>query len=132
MPDGKLLGRLRATALFAMLVGTVGSVGLMLRAGHPPLFLRVLFVIWVLSPYATLLVADVVSKRWSVLSRAALYVVTLAVTLGSLAVYGADALEPPKAKAALVYVVVPPASCLLMAIVVAIAALLSGRASTRR
>jgi hypothetical protein len=54
----------------------------------------------------------------------------LVVTLGALAIYGHDALRPP-AKAAAVYVVVPPASWLLSAIVLGIAAFLSGRLSRR-
>src|SRR5713226_4949856 len=93
--DG-FLGRLRATGLIAVLFGAAGSVGLMLRAGHPPLFLRVLFLIWVLSPFAALLLADMVSKRWPVLTRATLYSVMLVITVGSLAIYGHDALWPRK------------------------------------
>jgi hypothetical protein len=97
----------------------------MLRAGHPPLLLRVLFVIWVLSPFMALVLADMVSKRWSVLARATLYGAMLVVTVGSLAIYGDDALRPRKAQAAFVFVVVPPASWLLLAIVVPTAALIS-------
>jgi hypothetical protein len=130
-PDGGFLRPLRAVALVALLAGAVGSEGLMFRAGHPPFLLRVLFVIWVLSPFAALLAADMlanmVSKRWSIPTRATLYSVMLVIALGSLAVYVADALGPPKSKAAVAYVVVPTASWLLLAIVVPIAALLSRR-----
>jgi hypothetical protein len=123
----KFLGPLRAVALVAALAGAVGSVVLMFRAGHPPVLLRVLFVIWVLSPFAALLSADALSKGWSMVTRATLYSVMLVIALGSLAIYGADALGPPKSKAAVVYVVVPTASWLLLAIVIPIAALLSRR-----
>ena len=130
--EGGFLGRLRAAALIAVLVGAVGSVGLMLRAGRrSPRLLLVLFAIWVLSPFMALVLANVVSKRWSVLTRATLYSVTLVVTLGSLAIYGDDALGHRRAQAAFVYVVVPPVSWLLVAIVVPIAALISGRLSRR-
>ena len=71
--DGGLLYLLRGLALVAVVAGAVGSLGLMLRAGHPPLFLRVLFAIWVLSPFVAFLVAHVVSKSWSVLTRATLH-----------------------------------------------------------
>lgn len=65
------------------------------------------------------------------MTRAALYGVMLVVTLGSLAIYGDDAMGHRTAKAAFVYVAVPPASWLLTAIVVPIAALISRRQSGR-
>ena len=131
-PDGGFLGLLRAAALIALLGGAGGSVGLLLRAGQrSPRLLLVLFVIWVLSPFMALVLAEVVSKRWSVLTRATLYSVMLVVTLGSLAIYGNDAWRPPRTQAAFVFVVVPPASWLLIAIVVSMAALISDRLSRR-
>jgi hypothetical protein len=99
----------------------------MFRAGHPPLFLVVLFTGWVLSPFVALVLADIASKRWSALTRAALYGVMLVLAVGSLAIYGDDALRPRRAQAAFVFVVVPPASWLLIATVVPIAALISRR-----
>ncbi|HUE24409.1 MAG TPA: hypothetical protein VMQ86_22190 [Bryobacteraceae bacterium] len=91
----------------------------------------VLFAVWVLSPFMALVAAGAVSKRWPVLTRAALYTLTLVLTLGSWAIYGYVALGPPRAKTAAVFVVVPPASWLLIAIVVPVAALLSGSLSHR-
>lgn len=118
-PEGGFVGRLRAAALIAVLAGAAGSIGLMLRAGQrSPRILLVLFAIWVLSPFVALVLAHVVSKRWSVPTRATLYSVMLVATLGSLAIYGEDALRPRKAQPAFVYVAVPPASWLLTAIVV--------------
>jgi hypothetical protein len=120
---------LRLAALSAMLAGGVGSLGLTLRAGHrnPSRILILLFAIWVLSPFAALGWACMASQRWSNLTQAALYCVTLAVALVSLITYGVVALGPPRAQTAFVFVVVPPASWLLMAIVVPIAALISRR-----
>ena len=130
--DGGFFGLLRATALSAVVTGAAGSIGLLFHASrHPPLILMVLFVIWVLAPFAALVLAEAVSKRWSVFARTALYSVMLVVTLVSLAVYGDDALGHRWAKAAVVYVIVPPASLLLIAIVVPLAAFLSGRRSLR-
>jgi hypothetical protein len=127
------LGLLRATALAAVLVGAVGSVGLTLHAGrrNPSRLLMVLFTLWVLSPFVALVLASVAAKRWSFPTRATLYVVMLVVTLGSLAIYGDVALGPPRAKTAFFFLVVPPASWLLIAIAVPIAALISGRRSRR-
>ena len=89
-PDGGFLGLLRAVALIAVVAGALGSVGLMLWVGHrnPSRVLLVLFAIWDLSPFIALVLADIVSKRWSVLTRATLYGVMLILTLGSLAFYG--------------------------------------------
>ena len=129
-PDDGPRAAMRTVALVAMVVGSLGSVGLMLYVGQrAPPFLLVLFLGWVLAPFAGLAWAKVVSKRWSVLNRATLYIVMLAVTLGSLAVYAHDAWRPRQAQAAFVYVAVPPVSWLLIAIVLAAAALISRRLS---
>jgi hypothetical protein len=129
-PDGGFLGVLRAVAWIAVVAGAGGSVGLMLRAGHhTPRLLLILFVIWVLSPFVALAWANVVSKRWSVPTRAALYCVTLVLTLVSLAIYGGLVSPPAGSARAFVFVAVPPASWLLMAIVVPLAALISRRRS---
>ncbi len=132
-PDGSLLGLLHAVSLIAVVAGAMGSLGLMLRAGQrtPPLLL-VLFTIWVLSPFAALAWANVVSKRWSVVTRATLYCVTLVVTLGSLASYSELVVVRPAGSAnAFLFVAVPPASWVSMTIVVGMAALISGRLSRR-
>ena len=129
-PDGGFLSLLRAVALIAVVAGAVGSGGLMLRAGRStPRLLLVLFVIWVLSPFVALAWANMVSKRWTVLTRATLYCVTLVITLGSLAIYGGVVLTSAGSPRAFVFVVVPAGSWLLMAIVVPIAALISRRLS---
>jgi hypothetical protein len=127
--EGGFLALLRAAALVAVLVGAAGSVSLMLHVGrrkHSPRLLLVLFAIWLLSPFAALVLAHVISKRWSVLTRATLYSVMLVLTLGSLAIYGDVALGPLSAKTVPVFVIVPAASWLLIAMVISIAGLLSG------
>ena len=129
--EGGFLGFIHGSALIAVLAGAVGSVGLMLHAGrnNPSRLLLVLFALWVLSPFLALVLANMVSKRWSVLTRATLYTVMLLLTVGSLAAYGVVALGPPRPKTAFAFVVVPPASWLLIGIVLTIAALVSGRPS---
>jgi hypothetical protein len=131
-PEGRFLGRLRAVALVALAVGAAGSFALFLRAGQrTPRLLLAGMAIWVLSPFIVLAWANVIAKRWSSLSRATLYGVILAVTLGSLAVYADDAMGHRRPQAAFVYVLVPPVSWLLMAIALAAAAFSSGRLSRR-
>ena len=129
--DGRFLGVLRAVGLIAVAAGAVGSIGFMLRAGNPPLFLRVLFAVWVLSPFVALLFAHVVSKRWPVLTRATLYSLMVIVTVGSLAFYGNVVFGPPRPKPASVFLLVPLGSWLLMTIAVSIAAFISRRLSVR-
>ena len=86
------------------------------------------FTIWVLSPFVGLAWANIVSKRWSVLTCATLYGVTLVLALGSLAIYGdMVVVAPPGSANAFKFVVVAPGSWLIMAIVVPMAALVSGR-----
>lgn len=121
-----MVGVLRAVALIAVGAGGVGSVGLMLRASqHPPRFLLVLFVIWVLSPFVALAWTNLVSKHWSLLIRTTLYGVTVVITLASLAIYGGLVLPPAASPRAAIFVAVPPASWLLMTIAIVIAALIS-------
>jgi hypothetical protein len=81
--EGGFLGLLHSAALIAVLAGAVGSDGLMLRAGYrnPSRLLLVLFALWVLSPFIALVLANMVSKRWSVLTRATLYTVMLVLTV---------------------------------------------------
>jgi hypothetical protein len=112
-------------------VGAAGSIGLMLRAGErTPRFLLVLFTGWVLSPFVALLWANILSKHWSLVTRWTLYCVTFVVTLGSVAIYGELVdVRPPGSASAFLWVAVPPASWLFMAIVVPMAALVSSRMS---
>jgi len=104
----------------------------MLWVGHrnPSRFLLVLFLIWDLSPFLALVLANMVSKRWSANTRATLYVVMLILSLSSLALYG-DVVWRPRPQPAFMFLVVPLGSWLLMTTVVPIAALISGRQSRR-
>ena len=125
-PEGGFLGRLRIAALVAVLAGAAGSVGLMFRAGRSSdeRLLVILIAGWVLAPFTALVLAHMLSRRWSAPTRATLYCLMLVLTLGSLAIYVGDALGPPTTA---VYVGVPLASWLLIALVVPIAAFIPGR-----
>jgi hypothetical protein len=131
-PEGHSL--LRTTSTIAVVAGAGGSVGLTLYAGRhsDSLTLKVLFAVWVLSPFLGLILAGVATRLWSIFTRSARYSAMLVVSLGSLAVYGVRVLRPPKAHAAFVFVVVPLASWLLIAVVVPLASWLSGRESRRK
>ena len=127
--EGRFFGLLRRAAVIGLGAGAAGSVGFMLYAGQrvgAPRFLLGLFAMWVVSPFAILAAGHIVSKRWSVLTRATLYGMTSVVTVASLAIYGAAAFGPSRPKTA-VFVIVAPASWLLMAIVAIVVAAVGRR-----
>ena len=117
--------RLRTAARLAALAGVVGTIGFLLHAGQrTPRFLLLIMAAWVLSPYAILALLDRFVARASS-ARVALYGVTMLVAATSLVVYGADAVRPLAARSAVPYVLVPPVSWTVIAIVVTVAALRS-------
>jgi len=111
--------------------GAVSSVALMLQVGQrddstiPPLLL-VLFTGWVVSPFAALLLTEIVAKRRSI-ERATLHWMMLIVTVTSLAIYAYVAFAPPKPQPAFWFLIVPLASWVLLAI-----AVIASRRRTRR
>ena len=120
-PGTGLIG-LRSAALLALVFGAVGSIGLLRHAPqHPPPFLAVLFVIWVVAPFVFLAVANFVSTNWPIPVRKVLYVVTLVVTVASLAIYLDDKFSHRTIHPAGVWVAVPPASIILSGVAIAIA-----------
>jgi hypothetical protein len=120
-------GVLRAVGRPAAVVGAMGSVGLMIWVGHrnPSWLLLLMFVIWVIAPFAGLILADMRSANWSMLTRATLHALMLILAVGSLAAY-ADVLLRPRSQPAAMFLVVPVLSWLLMAIALTVAMLMSG------
>jgi hypothetical protein len=130
MPPGPVLHYLRAAALITVVAGAVGSVGLTIHAGRStPRFLLVLFIIWVLSPFAALAWANLAAKDWLCLTQATLYCVTFVISLGSLAIYGGLIPPPAGSAPAFVFVAVPPGAWLLMVLAVPSTALILRRRS---
>ena len=117
------LNFLRIVALIVLLVGAAASLVLMFNAGRnqKSIFLIVLFTVWVLSPFAAVFAANVIARRWSIPTRASLYLLMLFITLGSLFSYG-GLLNPPGTKPAFKFLIVPLVSWLLIVIVFLIAA----------
>jgi hypothetical protein len=95
----------------------------MLYAGRHQrsLILLLLFAGWTVSPFLAAAFACVISKRRPGAARAALSIVTLILTLGSLVVYAATAFGYTSAKVGFVFLVGPFLSWVLLAIVAAIA-----------
>ncbi len=122
--------RREPVGVLAPLVGCVVSVWLMLRAAPPdcsPVLLG-LFAIWVLSPFAALLLLCTTCGRWAILTRTALIGLTLGLTTGTLAIYGV-APSPDHANMAFPFVVVPMGAWFLIASVLPIVGLMSRRLS---
>src|SRR5258708_35556276 len=113
---------LRKIALVVIVAGAGASLAFMLHTGrnNNSVLLVVLFAIWVLSPFAGLLVATMISTRWLPATRVSLYCLVLVITIGSMIGYS-GALTPPGAKPAAIFLIVPLLSWVLMAIVILVA-----------
>jgi len=131
--NGPFLRLLRTATLVSAAVGAIGSLAFMFRAGQDsPRILLVLFTFWILAPFAALLWAVIVPKRWSAVTRATLYWVTIVVAAASVAIYGDLVhVKPAGSPNAFLFVIVPPVSVAFIAIAVGMAALISGRTSRR-
>lgn len=115
---GRPLGVFHALALLAVMMGAAVSIGLMLFAGsrQRSLVLIGLFIGWVLSPFAALAWAGLVSKGWPPFARATLYGLMLLVTLVSLGMYDGVLPMPPGSRPAAVFLMVPLGSWVLIVI----------------
>jgi hypothetical protein len=125
------LKSLRLAALLAVVAGAASSIYFMLRIGHSQNVLTALFTVWVLAPFVAAVLADVVSRSSSTMARATLYAVMLVLAVVSPAIYGSVALGPPRPQPAFWFLMLPFASCLLLAITVPLARLVSDRRSHR-
>jgi ABC-type Mn2+/Zn2+ transport system permease subunit len=115
---------LRTTAFTAVLVATIVSVGLMLRACrfNDSEVALALIAVWILSPMAALVLAEVVAKRWLIFGRATVHCLMLVVASGSMIIYAIDLFVPLSPRRGFPYALVPAASWLLIAMVLAVAA----------
>jgi biotin transporter BioY len=90
------------------------------------MFLIVLFTTWMLSPFVGLLLANKISKRWTVLTRVTLYWLMIVLTIGSLISYS-GAFSPLVTKPAFKFLVIPFISWLLIVTVIPIVSRLSNK-----
>jgi hypothetical protein len=117
------LAGLRSGALIAVVFGAVAAIGLLRHAQqHPPPLIVLLFVIWVAAPFALLGTANFLSKVWPLPIRKTLYVLTLVVVAASLAIYVDDNFGHRTTHPAKVWVAVPPASVIVSAFALGLAA----------
>jgi hypothetical protein len=106
-----------------MLVGAAATVAVLLYRGrHNSSWLLLAGMsVWVLSPLALLAIAGAASRRWSDSARATLRALMVVVPLGSLLIYAVDTVRQLGSTNAFVFVALPPASWLLIVVVLAIA-----------
>lgn len=124
---------LRSAALVAVVLGALGSIGLLRHAQqHPPPFLILLFIVWVSAPFVILGGANVLSPRWPAAVGKTLHIVTIFIAVASLAIYFDDNVAHRTAKPAFVYVATPPVSVLLSSVAVGAVSLIEKRKARSR
>jgi hypothetical protein len=117
-------GMLPAVALGGAVAGAICAVGFTTYAGArvgSPLVLRLLFGVWVCSPFAALLMGRAMSGSWRPSMRGALHAVTLLIAAGSPLAYAYFALGVARPATA-AFVVIAPASWLVTAVALGAAA----------
>jgi hypothetical protein len=126
-------GVLRAIATVVVLIAAVASLIMVIRAGrhNRSVLLPILFILWVISPFAALLIANRISKPWSPHTRITLYWLMLIISMGCLVGY-CGLLSPPGTKPAFVFLITPAMAWLLIVTAIPIAAAVSRRKQRRR
>jgi hypothetical protein len=115
--------RLQNSVVLITIACWVGSLCMMAITGHrnPSTVLLGMFALWVSLPFLALLWASGRSYPWPSRVRTALYVMMVVVSVASLAIYGRVAFGPPAGPPARAFLLVPPASCLVSAVVLLVA-----------
>jgi hypothetical protein len=118
MKKNLLLRIIWIVAFLSILIGAIGSLILTLHAGNrnKSVFLPVLFVIWVLSPYVALTASTLKPKNQSITSRIVLYVTAIIISLYPLLGYS-GILNLPNAKHAAIFLITPLISWIIIVIV---------------
>jgi cell division protein FtsW (lipid II flippase) len=121
--DFRALVAFRAAAFVALVVGAAASLVFEVRGGrrNPSQLLIAGIALWVLSPYFLLLIANASSRRWSTRGRLMLHCLTVILALVPPIFYADQSLRPANTSAAFLFVAIPPALWLVIAIVIAIA-----------
>jgi hypothetical protein len=127
MKENFTLRVFRILSFIIVLAGAIVSLRFVLHGGknNKSVLLVCLFVIWVLSPFIALFLANLVSTKWSVLVRIALYSIVLLITAGSLIVYAG--VIPAGTKPAFKFLVIPLISWIFILVFIPAAISISRR-----
>jgi hypothetical protein len=111
----------RNLCLEVLLIGGAISLTFMFKAvrNNDSVLLKLLFLIWVASPFVALTAVHFISRGWSAISIKIICILMLVIATGSLIGY-AGLLSPHGSKPAFIFLVVPLVSWLLMAVVMPI------------
>jgi hypothetical protein len=106
----------RTFALGVLTAGALSSIYITMQAGqnNGSALLVILFVLWVLSPFVILLVADSVSKHWSERTRFSFYILMILLTIVSVILYSGN-FEFPGFKPAFIFLMTPLVTWLFLA-----------------
>ena len=112
------LNLLQTVAIIVAIVGAIGSLYFMFRAGRnqKSIFLMALFTAWVLSPFVGLFLATRTSNRWTIPTNGSLYWLMVILAIGSLVAYS-GALTPSGTKGAFIFLVAPFTSWVVILLV---------------
>jgi hypothetical protein len=112
---------LRIIALVVFAIGWIVSLGFTLHAGHNnrSVFLVILFLGWVSSPFLGQLVAASLSRHRPVVTRKAFYILMILLSIGSVVGYS-GVLSPAGMKPAFIFLVIPLISWVLIMIIITV------------
>jgi hypothetical protein len=110
---------LRTASLAILLMAAVGSVAFVLWAGrnNNSIFLRLLFGLWVFSPFLALLMSHIISKKWAAPVQKTTYILTIGISACALFCYGCIG-NPAGMKPAFKFLIVPLISWIAIAIII--------------
>ena len=106
---------LQTMFLTALLIGAIGSLYFMFKAGsnQKSIILIGLFTVWVLSPFVGLFIANKVTSIWTAITRQLLFWLMLSLTIVSLIAYS-GLMTIPDSKPAFVFLALPFISWLVI------------------
>ena len=106
---------LRTIALAVLLVGAIGSLYFMFKAGsnQKSILLIGLFTGWVLSPFVGLFIANKVPSIWTAITRQRLFWLMLGLSIVSLIAYS-GLVKVPNTKPAFIFLAFPFVSWLVI------------------
>jgi hypothetical protein len=106
--ENQKFGLLKVTAIILLFAGGVVSVWFTYDAGrnNHSLLLKILFLIWILSPFVALIRIYSISGRWSAIRRGIVYNLMLFVSFVSMVAYSGE-WNLPGMKPAFLFLVVP-------------------------
>ena len=118
MQKDLVLRTFRTIALVFLIVGAFLSVKIVLYTGrkNTSFILPILFMLWVLSPFLLLFIANLFSKYWKEISTKMLYSLMILLSIGSVFCYSGGLQLPSNSKPAFIFLIVPFISWCLIGI----------------